>query len=295
MTAETIIDEVRPENIKRILQDIEGPRHGWWNYEELEKRAEYIKALFIEYGYKVDEQVFEFNNKPYRNIIATVNGINSRKEWLLLGAHYDSSHGSPGADDNASGVAVMMETSRIIRKARAENIKFVAFTLEEPQPSTWNFLIGSKYFVKEMKKRGFRYRAIILESVAYTSKAPHSQLLPPFVKGPDRGDFLAVVSNRKSRSLMALFEESARKDVPSLKIESRVIPLNGYLILEARFSDHSPFWDRGFEAIMITDTAMFRNPHYHRASDTSDKLDFNFITDVTKAVASFCIKASQGF
>lgn len=290
MNLQTILNEVNKENIRKLLNAIEGFRHGWWNYEELEKRAQYIKDLFTEYGYTVEEQVFEFSHRPYRNIIATLKGIQSKKEWLLIGAHYDASHGSPGADDNASGVAVMMEVARIIKALpEAEDIKFVAFTLEEPQPVTWNFLIGSKSFVKEMKKRGFRYRAVILESVGYRSNAPNSQLLPPFVRGPERGDFLAIVSNRRSAPLMRAFEDSAKSHVPSLKVISRVIPLNGYLVLESRFSDHSPFWDRGFQALMLTDTAMFRNPHYHRATDTSEKLDLDFMADVAKAVISFCI------
>lgn len=285
MNPETIIDKVSKENLRYTLRNVEGLRHGWWNYEELEKRAEFIRRLFTEYGYIVEEQVFKFSQRPYRNIIATLKGTSSKKEWLLIGAHYDASHGSPGADDNASGVAVMMEVARLIGNLpETEKIKFVAFTLEEPQPHAWNFLIGSKYFVKEMKKKGFRYRAIILESVGYINKTRGSQLLPPLVNGPDRGDFLAIISNRRSIPLMRSFEESARIYVPALKTVSRAVPLNGYLILESRFSDHSPFWDKGFQALMLTDTAMFRNPHYHRPSDTSEKIDFDFMADVTRAV-----------
>ncbi|MFN3739365.1 MAG: M28 family peptidase [Thermodesulfovibrionales bacterium] len=294
MNIDIPINKVNKENLKDILNSIEGLRHGWWNYEELEKRADYIKRLFTKYGYTVEEQVFEFSHRPYRNIIATLKGIESKKEWLLIGAHYDASHGSPGADDNASGVAVMMEIARIIRELpEAEGIKFVAFTLEEPQPQTWNFLIGSKYFVNDMKKRGFKYRAIILESVGYINKAKGSQLLPPFVKGPDTGDFLAIISNRRSIPLMRSFEDSVKRYVPSLRAISRAVPLNGYLILESRFSDHSPFWDKGFQALMLTDTAMFRNPHYHRPGDTSEKLDLDFMADVTRAVIAFCIEGNN--
>lgn len=294
MNIEALIGRGSKENLKEVLHSIEGQRHGWWNYEELEKRADYIKRLFTEYGYIVEEQVFEFSHRPYRNIIATLKGTHSRKEWLIIGAHYDASHGSPGADDNASGVAVMMETARIIKNLpEAEDIKFVAFTLEEPQPQTWNFLIGSKYFVNEMKKKGFHYRAIILESVGYINKSKGSQLLPPFVKGPDTGDFLAIISNKRSVPLMRAFEDSVKRHVLSLKAVSRAVPLNGYLILESRFSDHSPFWDKGFQALMLTDTAMFRNPHYHRPGDTSEKLDLDFMADVTNAVISFCIEGSK--
>lgn len=297
MNLEKTISQISRTNIEEIVFSIEGLRHGWWNYEELEKRAEYIKRLFMEYGYRVEEDIFSFDRRPYRNIIATVNGINSRKDWLLIGAHYDAAYGSPGADDNGSGVAVMMEVARILRDTPvAEKIKFVAFTLEEPQPVTWQFLIGSKHFVKEFKKRGYRYRAIILESVGYTSHEPHSQQIPPFVRLRDigteikAGDFLGIISNRRSRPLMKAFEESTRLYAPSLKTVSLTVPLNGYLLIESRFSDHSPFWDKGFEALMLTDTAMFRNPYYHTPEDTSNKLDFNFMNDVARAVTGFCIK-----
>lgn len=282
--------QVSTENIRNLLLSIEGLRHGWWNYDELEKRAEYIKRLFQEYGYRVEENLLSFDRRPYRNIIATVNGINSRRDWLLIGAHYDAAYRSPGADDNGSGVAVMMEVARLLRNTPvAEKIKFVAFTLEEPQPITWQFLIGSKHFVKEFKKKGYRYRAIILESVGYTSGEPHSQQVPPFVKASNIGDFLGIISNKRSRALMKAFEESARLYAPSLKTVSLIVPLNGYLLIESRFSDHSPFWDKGYEALMLTDTAMFRNPYYHTPEDSSNKLDFNFMTDITKALLGFCI------
>ncbi len=296
MSLEKTTSQVSKTNIEEIVLSIEGLRHGWWNYEELEKRAEYIKRLFMEYGYRVEEDIFSFDRRPYRNIIATVNGINSRRDWLLIGAHYDAAYGSPGADDNGSGVAVMMEVARILRDTPvAQKIKFVAFTLEEPQPVTWQFLIGSKHFVKEFKKRGHRYRAIILESVGYTSHEPRSQQIPPFVRLTDigarvtAGDFLGIISNRRSRPLMKAFEESAKLYAPSLKTISLIVPLNGYLLIESRFSDHSPFWDKGFEALMLTDTAMFRNPYYHTPEDTSNKLDFNFMTEVARAVTGFCI------
>lgn len=291
MDIERFLEKVEQNNLKNIVQSISIPRHGWYNYEALLSVANFVEDRFREYGYIVEIDGFSYNGKEYKNIIATLKGINSNKDWLLIGAHYDSAIGSPGADDNASGVAVMMEAARIIKNLpEAEGIKFVAFTLEEPQPQTWNFLIGSKYFVKEMKKRGFRYRAIILESVGYINKAKGSQLLPPFVKGPDVGDFLAIVSNRRSIPLMKAFEDAVMKYVPSLKAVSRAVPLNGYPILESRFSDHSPFWDKKFQALMLTDTAMFRNPHYHRPSDTGEKLDFDFMADITRAVIAFCIE-----
>lgn len=293
MVIEEFLEKVDQNNLRRIVQKISIPRHGWYNFEALLAVAKFIEDQFREYGYIVDFDEFSYRGRKYKNIIATVENINSRKEWLLIGAHYDSSVGSPGADDNASGVAVMLEIARIIRDyPMAEKMKFVAFTLEEPQAFDLKFIIGSSNFVKKMKKLGYKYKAIILESVGYFSEMRDSQKLPAFIKGPDVGNFLGVVGNGKSKPLLELFEE-ANNYVPNLNLITHKVPMNGWLSLETRFSDHAPFWDAGFQAVMLTDTAMFRNPYYHTSQDTPDKLNFSFMEDVTKALlAAALIKQS---
>lgn len=284
MDIEKFIQEVEQNNLKNIVQSISIPRHGWYNYEVLSSVANFVEEKFREYGYIVEINEFSYNGKEYKNIIATLKGINSNKDWLLIGAHYDSAIGSPGADDNASGVAVMLEVARIIRKSPiAERIKFVAFTLEEPQAFDLKFIIGSSQFVKKFKKLGHRYKALILESVGYYSDVKGSQKLPAFTKGPDVGNFLGVVGNGKSNTLLELFEK-VKEYVPSINLITYKAPMNGWLALETRFSDHAPFWDAGFQAVMLTDTAMFRNPYYHTSQDTPDKLNFPFMEDVTKAL-----------
>ncbi|WP_281755850.1 M28 family peptidase [Thermodesulfovibrio yellowstonii] len=284
MDIEKLLQKVEQENLKNIVQSISIPRHGWYNYEALSSVAKFIEDRFREYCYIVEINEFSYNGKEYKNIIATLKGINSNKDWLLIGAHYDSAIGSPGADDNASGVAVMLEVARIIRESSlGENLKFVAFTLEEPQAFDLKFIIGSSQFVKKFKKLGHRYKALILESVGYYSDVKGSQKLPAFVKGPDKGDFLGVVGNGKSNALLELFEK-AKTFVPSLNLITHKVSMNGWLSLETRFSDHAPFWDAGFQAVMLTDTAMFRNPYYHTSQDTPEKLNFSFMKDVTKAL-----------
>lgn len=284
MDIEKFIQEVEQNNLKNIVQSISIPRHGWYNYEVLSSVANFVEEKFREYGYVVEINEFSYNGKEYKNIIATLKGINSNKDWLLIGAHYDSAIGSPGADDNASGIAVMLEVARIIRKSPiAERIKFVAFTLEEPQAFDLKFIIGSSQFVKKFKKLGHRYKALILESVGYYSDVKGSQKLPAFTKGPDVGNFLGVVGNGKSNTLLELFEK-VKEYVPSINLITYKAPMNGWLALETRFSDHAPFWDAGFQAVMLTDTAMFRNPYYHTSQDTPDKLNFPFMEDVTKAL-----------
>ncbi|MEJ5227242.1 M28 family peptidase [Thermodesulfovibrio sp.] len=293
MDIEKVLHIVEQNNLKNIVQSISIPRHGCYNYEALLSVANFVEDRFREYGYIVEIDGFFYNGKEYKNIIATLRGINSKKEWLLIGAHYDSAMGSPGADDNASGVAVMLEVAKVIRETPvAEKIKFVAFTLEEPQAFDLKFIIGSSQFVKKFKKLGHKYKALILESVGYFSEMKGSQKLPAFTKGPDVGNFLGVVGNGKSNALLELFEQ-AKTFVPSLNLITHKVPMNGWLSLETRFSDHAPFWDAGFQAVMLTDTAMFRNPYYHTSQDTPEKLNFSFMTDVAKALlAAVLIKQS---
>ncbi len=286
MNIEELLEQVNKENLKTIINRISIPRHGWYNYEALSSVAKFIEEKFKEYGYIVDFDEFSYNGREYKNIIATKSGIDSKKEWLLIGAHYDSAIDSSGADDNASGVAVMLEVARILRKSEvSEKIKFIAFTLEEPQAFDLKFIIGSSHFVKKMKKLGYRYKAIILESVGYFSQAKGSQKLPAFVKGPDIGDFIGVIGNKKSRPLLELFDK-AKTYVPSLNLITYKAPLNGWIAIETRFSDHAPFWDAGFQAVMLTDTAMFRNPYYHTSQDTPDKINSYFLENVTKVLLS---------
>ncbi|MCX7724078.1 MAG: M28 family peptidase [Thermodesulfovibrio sp.] len=291
MNIEEILKKVQKDNLIKILQRVSIPRHGWYDYENLSEVANFIEEKFKEYGYTVEIDEFSYNGRDYKNIIATKEGIGSKKEWFLIGAHYDSAMGSPGADDNASGVSVMLEVARVIRDFPAsQKIKFVAFSLEEPQAFDLQFIIGSSHFVKKFKKLGYKYTATILESVGYYSELKGSQKLPAFVKGPDVGDFIGVVGNAKSRELLELFEK-AKSYVPTLKLITHKTPMNGWLSFETRLSDHAPFWDAGFKAVMLTDTAMFRNPYYHTSQDTPDKISFNFMVDVTKVLlASVLIK-----
>ncbi|MEN2985138.1 MAG: M28 family peptidase [Thermodesulfovibrionaceae bacterium] len=286
MKLEEILEGISEDHLREIVEKISIPRHGWYNYNELKWVAEFVESKFREFGYLIDIDEFSYQGRLYKNIIATKEGVNSRKDWLVIGAHYDSAVDSPGADDNGSGVAVMLEVARVLKDvAFIKNIKFLAFTLEEPQPFSLNFLIGSTHFVKKMKKLKYKYEAIILESVGYFSTKEGSQQLPAFVSGPSRGDFLGVIGNRKSIPLLRLFDE-AKKAVPTLNLITYKAPLSGWLVIETRFSDHAAFWNAGYQAVMLTDTAMFRNPYYHTNWDTPDKLNFSFMRDVAKVIVS---------
>ncbi len=287
-----LISKVSQERLYKYVSSIEGLRHGWENYNEVEKRASFIEDEFRSFGLLVENQYFTFHGRLYRNIIARIESDKKDRdiEHILLGAHYDAAWGSPGADDNASGVAVLLEVANLLSKYTFKRtIEFVAFTLEEPQPQTIHFLIGSEHFALMSKKLNKKYQAIfILESVGYTDKSDGSQIVPLLVRipVPKTGNFLGVIANRRSKSIMNNFLQISNTYVPELSVVTYKVPLSGRLIPETRFSDHASFWNYGYPAVMLTDTAMFRNPHYHTFHDKKETLDFNFISLVAKSVIS---------
>jgi Zn-dependent M28 family amino/carboxypeptidase len=292
-----IVSDISIEKLKNYVKSVEGLRHGWENYDALEEKAKFIEETLRSFNLKVENQNLPFHGRTYRNIIATTEDIDKEKDWILLGAHYDAAWGSPGADDNASGVAVLLEAANILSKQKFNRtIQFVAFTLEEPQPQTINFLIGSDHFAREAKKQRKRYRAVlILESVGYTDNTEGSQVVPIFIRipVPKKGNFLGVIANRKSKDIMNAFHSTVSEYVPELVVVPYKVPLSGRIIPETRFSDHASFWNCGYPALMLTDTAMFRNPHYHTYHDKYETLNFAFIVNVTKAVVSVILKLSS--
>jgi Zn-dependent M28 family amino/carboxypeptidase len=283
-----LISQVSLDRLEKHVKRIEGLRHGWENYDILAEKAGYIEDTFRPLNVAVENQEVLFHGKAYRNIIATKNGRESDKPRILLGAHYDAASGSPGADDNASGVAALLECAHVLNDTSFDRtIQFVAFTLEEPQPQTIHFLIGSDFFAKEARRLNIRYEAVlILESIGYTDTAEESQFVPAFIRTPipKRGDFLGIIANKRSKPVMEAFRDAASAYARELITVPYSVPLSGRLIPETRFSDHAPFWDQGYPALMLTDTAMFRNPHYHTRHDRYGTLDFTFMHNVTKAV-----------
>lgn len=291
MTGDTkgAISGISRERLKTNVRAVEGLRHGWENPAQLEERARFIEDTFHALGLEVESQEVPFCGRRYRNIIGSLRSDKDDEGMLLLGAHYDAAWESPGADDNASGMAIMLETARVLAPLKAgRTLQFAAFTLEEPQPQTLRFLIGSEHFARMARRQKHRYDAvIILESVGYTDKREGSQELPAFVgiPVPKTGDFLGVIANRRSELLMNEFHRIAEEHVPELTVVSYKAPFSGRFIPQARFSDHASFWNHRYPALMLTDTAMFRNPYYHTSGDRFETLDFAFMENVTKAVA----------
>ena len=279
---------VNSDNLLRWVGELSGLRHGSENPVALEARAVRIEQLLTSFGIAVVSQDVPFAGRVYRNLVATLPGSAPHLPMLLLGAHYDGPPGSPGADDNASGVAVLLEAARLLAgTAPRRTIKFVAFTLEEPQ-HIGRFLIGSRRYAELARRRGEDYVvALILESVGYCDQREGSQLLPPLVRvpGASRGNFLAVIGNRRSRRYADQFTQIAVRRAPHLPVIPYCAPpLLARFIPQLFLSDHAAFWGQGYPALMLTDTVPLRNPHYHQPTDTPDTLDATFLAGVAMAV-----------
>ena len=259
--------------------------------DELEKCRQYISALFEESGWQVQRVPFVAETDSGE----TLNGINlvaRRADFdesgpqFCVGAHLDSRPDTPGADDNASAVATMMEIARLyptLVTSPKLQLELVAFDLEE------NGMLGGAFHAATTRQTGVDLRGMVsLEMLGYRDSTPGSQQLPKQLKGlyPDTGDFIAIVGNQISGDLIKAFE-NGMKVVPGLPVEILAVPQNGELLQATRLSDHSPFWDEGFSALMITDTSFMRNPHYHQMSDTIDTLDMDFL----ERVANGCVEA----
>ena len=287
MEREELIRQVEQEEIRQWVEEFSGLRHGRLNPGDLEIKGELLIDRLEGFGLAVRRDEFRYRGRTYFNVVAERAGKKSPP--FLIGAHYDGMAGTPGADDNASGVAALLAVARILaRTPTARNVELVGFTLEEPQHgSDGRFRHGSRHFAKRVRGQGKSYEGVfILESVGYTDSRFGSQRVPlrAAVPAPDTGTFLCIAGNRKSRSLMRRFGGAAKEAVPELSTVSYEAPLRGWIMPMVRWSDHAPFWDRGYPALMLTDTAPLRNPHYHQPTDTPDTLDYTFLTNVTRAL-----------
>jgi Zn-dependent M28 family amino/carboxypeptidase len=271
---------VDPQQLRRSLQVIVGERSPFGGQRHLATVENFIEKELVSYGLKVESDYFLYRGTNFRNIVGRASAQRGAS-LIILGAHFDSVPGTPGADDNASGVAVLLEAARLLSRARLRSeVLFCAFNLEELN------MIGSSYFAKKLKSAGARVNAMVsLEMVGYTDSRPGSQKYPIGLRAfyPDRGDFIGVIGNWNSASLLRRFARQMRQ-VRELPVETLSVPGNGGLIPAVRLSDHSPFWDAGYPALMVTDTSFFRNPHYHGATDTLETLNLDFMAKVCEAV-----------
>lgn len=280
--ADTALLELKNE----LRQDVEalageiGERNVW-TYDNLLAGARYIEEELTAAGYQVRRQEYEVAGQLCWNIEAELAGPRTPEEIIVVGAHYDTVPGSPGANDNTSGVAVMLALARRFASEQPERtLRFVAFVNEEP-PFFQTPDMGSWVYAKACRERGDPIMGMIsLETMGYYSDEPGSQRFPAAVLGriyPDQGNFIAFVGNLKSvawvKQVTGTFREHA--EFPSEWIAfSDALPGIGW-------SDHWAFWQEGYSGLMITDTAPFRYPYYHLPEDTPDKLDYEKLARVT--------------
>lgn len=262
--------------------------------DELEAARGYVTSLLHEAGWEVARHEFSIENDfGELNYSETLRGINlvatrprdaseTPRPRLCVGAHLDSRPDTPGADDNASAVAALLEIARVLNEdwpADAQlDLELVAFDLEE------NGMLGGREHAIRTREAGVDLRGMIsLEMLGYCDHAAGSQSLPRALVGlyPDTANFIAIIGNQISGPLIEGFR-AGMVTVEGLPVETLQVPQNGEMLQAVRLSDHSPFWDQGFAALMITDTSFMRNPHYHQASDTIETLDFDFLHRVTE-------------
>lgn len=241
-------------------------------------------------GLTVERQAYSAFGATVANLIADVGPPGESP--LVVGAHYDTVPGTEGADDNGSAVCVLLALARrLVQRPPSVPVRLVAFTLEEaPAFATGNQ--GSRVFVRAMQRAGQRPRgAIVLEMVGYT--APEQAYPGPLrLAGyPSRGDFIGIVGNRRSRRLLRDTAMGFRRN-PALPVETLTVPFDGAILPAVRLSDHASFWDARWPAVMVTDTAFFRNPHYHLAGDRIETLDFGFMARLVDSLE--CAVGSPG-
>jgi Zn-dependent M28 family amino/carboxypeptidase len=272
--------KVDSQHLRRTLEVVVGERSPFTSRHHLAVVESFIEKELLSYGLKVESDYFSYRGTKFRNILGR-SSAQRGASLIILGAHFDSVPGTPGADDNASGVAVLLETARLLSKTRLRSeVLFCGFNLEELN------MIGSSYFASKLKSAGAKVDAMIsLEMVGYTDSRTGSQKYPIGLKAfyPDRGDFIGVIGNWNSNGLLRRFARQMRQ-VRGLPVETLSVPGNGGLIPAVRLSDHSPFWDAGYPALMITDTSFYRNPHYHGSTDTLETLNLDFMVKVCEGV-----------
>ncbi len=253
--------------------------------EALHAAERYIAEQWEAQGYSVNRLAYAVRGVECANLEIARHGNRHAGEVVLIGAHYDTVFGSPGADDNASGVAALLELSRLFMSAVPQRtVRFVAFVNEEA-PFFAGRYMGSLIYAKAAKQRGDRIRFMVsLEMLGCYYDTPNSQRYPVLLKYayPDRGNFIAFISNRRSRASLLRLVRAFRRH-SEFPIEYLAAP---FFVPGVALSDHFSFWRQGYSAIMVTDTAFYRNPWYHTAGDRPDRLHYESFAAVVQGLYS---------
>jgi len=257
-----------------------GDRHLWRKYS-LGKAADYIESIFQESGYDVQRQTYSCYGESVSNLIAEKAG--TEDGIVVVGAHYDTVPGTPGADDNASAVAGLLELARLnIAIENRKRLIFVAFVNEEP-PCFGSYNMGSMVYAKHLKDRKAQLEVMIsLEMIGFFREEPIQKYPFPGMDFfyPKTADFLGVVGNFRSSKYISLLKKGIKKH-SAMNVRSLIAP---EFFGGINLSDNSSFWHHGYRAVMVTDTSFFRNKNYHQETDTIDTLDFESMTEVVKGL-----------
>jgi Zn-dependent M28 family amino/carboxypeptidase len=274
-------EAVTSTNLKNHVSYLAGTigERNLFHYNALRLASQYIEDSLKTLGYEIHSQEYTVDGVRVRNVIAEIRGISSPGEIVVVGAHYDTVFECPGADDNTSGVAGLLELARLLKGSNpSRTIRFVAFVNEEP-PYFQTGNMGSWVYAKQAHAQKENIvAAISLETIGMYSDKEGSQHYPEGFASfyPAKGNFIAFVGNLSSRSLVRQAIRTFRR--------TTLFPSEGTAAPESiggiGWSDHWSFWQEGFSAIMITDTAIFRNRNYHRPSDKPDTLDYERMSRV---------------
>jgi len=272
-------------NLRRHVELLAGQigERNVWHAEALAAAASYIRNTLEDLGYQVHIQSFESEGQTVQNIEVELPGATAPREIVVVGAHYDSVADGPGANDNASGIAALLEIARLLAgKTHARTLRLVAFVNEE-QPFSSSEQMGSRVYAERSRQRGEQIKAMIsLETLGFYTNQAASQHYPfPFSYFyPDSGNFIGFVGNLSSWRLVRQAVGTFRT---STAFPSEGVAAPGW-IRGVGWSDHASFWQAGYPAIMITDTAFFRYQHYHKETDTPEKLDYQSLARVTRGL-----------
>jgi Zn-dependent M28 family amino/carboxypeptidase len=271
------------ENLYKHVETLSvkiGDRHLWKN-DSLNKTAEYIESAFTGYGYAVERQTYPCYGKTVSNLIAEK--IGEKKEVVIIGAHYDTVPGTPGADDNASAVAGLLELGRLLKESSSKKtLVLVAFANEEP-PCFGSMNMGSMVYAKYLKDQKISIEVMVsLEMIGFFSEE-RIQGYPLPGMGffyPKEANFIGIVGNFHSSKYVSFFKKGIRKH-SNINTKSLTAP---EFFGGINLSDNYSFWQHGYRAVMITDTSFFRNRNYHQETDTIDTLDFERMAELVKGL-----------
>jgi Zn-dependent M28 family amino/carboxypeptidase len=281
------------QHVAHLAEKI-GERNVLRRPRELAEAADYIQAELAKSGYAAKRQEYEVSGVACHNLEVEIIGAARPEEIVIIGAHYDSVVGTPGANDNGSGVAALLVLAqRFSGRKIGRTLRLVAFVNEEP-PHFQTEEMGSWVYARRCRQRDEKVTAMLsLETIGYYSDAPGSQKYPPPFSFfyPSTGNFIGFVGNRRSGDLLNQVVASFRQHEP-FPSEAGALP---EFIPGVGFSDHWSFWQEGYPAVMVTDTAPLRYPHYHEPTDTTDKIDFEKLARVVRGLEKVVTDLASAF